>query len=64
LFSFLTTEANAAVAPIHPKAMPVLLLDDVSIRTWLHGSQQEVLALQRPANDDVLIVLPEEPRAA
>jgi putative SOS response-associated peptidase YedK len=25
LFGFLTTEANAAVAPIHPKAMPVIL---------------------------------------
>jgi putative SOS response-associated peptidase YedK len=23
LFGFLTTEANAIVAPIHPKAMPV-----------------------------------------
>jgi putative SOS response-associated peptidase YedK len=27
LFSFLTTEPNAVVAPVHPKAMPVLLLD-------------------------------------
>ena len=25
LFGFLTTEANASVAPIHPKAMPVIL---------------------------------------
>jgi putative SOS response-associated peptidase YedK len=25
LFGFLTTEANAVVAPIHPKAMPVIL---------------------------------------
>ncbi len=25
LFGFLTTEANAIVAPIHPKAMPVIL---------------------------------------
>ena len=24
LFGFLTTEANAIVAPIHPKAMPVI----------------------------------------
>ena len=44
--------------------MPVLLLDDAAIRTWLHGSQEEALALQRPANDDVLVVLPEEPEAA
>jgi putative SOS response-associated peptidase YedK len=25
LFAFLTTEPNAVVAPIHPKAMPVIL---------------------------------------
>ena len=25
LYGFLTTEANAVVAPIHPKAMPVIL---------------------------------------
>jgi putative SOS response-associated peptidase YedK len=28
LFSFLTTEPNAVVAPIHPKAMPVILTTD------------------------------------
>jgi putative SOS response-associated peptidase YedK len=27
VFGFLTTEANAIVAPIHPKAMPVILID-------------------------------------
>jgi len=28
LFSFLTTEANSVVAPIHERAIPVQLLDD------------------------------------
>ena len=45
LFSFLTTEANADVAPIHRKAMPVLLLDELGRETWLKGSMEEALAL-------------------
>jgi putative SOS response-associated peptidase YedK len=64
LFSFLTTGANAVVAPIHPKAMPVLLLDGRAARTWLRGTQQEALALQRPANHDDLELLPIEEQAA
>jgi len=28
LYSFLTTEPNAVVNPIHPKAMPVILMED------------------------------------
>src|SRR3954465_8057279 len=35
LFSFLTTEANAVVAPIHPKAMPGILTTQDEIHTWL-----------------------------
>ncbi len=57
LFSFLTTEANADVAPIHRKAMPVLLLDELGRETWLKGSMEEALALQRPAPDDALRVI-------
>src|SRR3954453_15405486 len=34
LFSFLATEANAVVAPIHPKAMPVILTTPEEIETW------------------------------
>lgn len=60
LFSFLTTEPNGVVAPIHDKVMPVLLLtaDDVARR--LEGTPAEALALQRPANDDVLEVLSQD----
>jgi putative SOS response-associated peptidase YedK len=32
LFGFLTTEANAIVAPIHSKAMPVILTTTVALR--------------------------------
>jgi putative SOS response-associated peptidase YedK len=33
LFGFLTTEANAIVAPIHPKAMPVILTTTEELRS-------------------------------
>jgi putative SOS response-associated peptidase YedK len=42
LFAFLTTEPNAVVAPIHPKAMPVILTTPDEIETWLTA----------PARDD------------
>jgi putative SOS response-associated peptidase YedK len=34
-FAFLTTEPNAIVAPIHPKAIPVILTKAEEIETWL-----------------------------
>lgn len=58
LFSFLTTEPNGVVAPVHDKAMPVLLLTPDDVVQWLQGTPSQALELQRPANDDVLIVLP------
>jgi putative SOS response-associated peptidase YedK len=35
LFGFLTTKANAMVAPIHPKAMPVILTTPAEFDQWL-----------------------------
>ena len=35
LFGFLTTEPNDVVAPIHPKAMPVILTTEAEIETWM-----------------------------
>jgi putative SOS response-associated peptidase YedK len=64
LFSFLTTEPNQVVAPIHPKAMPVLLLDEAAVEQWLTGSSEEALALQKPAPDDAIELLPVETKAA
>ncbi len=52
--TFLTTEANSIVAPIHPKAMPVILRTEEEFSTWLHGSGEEAAALQRPLPDDAL----------
>lgn len=53
LFAFLTTTPNAVVAPVHPKAMPVVL-ERADWDAWLTGAEDEALALQRPAADDVL----------
>ncbi len=47
LFSFLTTEPNDIVRPVHAKAMPVILTAD-NWDIWLDGDTQSALALQRP----------------
>jgi hypothetical protein len=38
--------------------MPVLLLDDAAAMTWLGGGNEEALALQQPANDAAVELLP------
>jgi len=53
LYAFLTTEPNAVVAPIHPKAMPVILTDPSECGEWLAGGEDS-LRLQRPLPDDQL----------
>jgi len=45
LFGFLTTEANAIVAPIHPKAMPVILTTAADLDIWLDANTSDALAL-------------------
>jgi putative SOS response-associated peptidase YedK len=57
LFGFLTTEANAIVAPIHPKAMPVILTTPAEIDLWLEAETIEALTLQRPLADDALRIV-------
>ena len=57
LFGVLTTEANAIVAPIHPKAMPVILTTPEEIDLWLHADAPKALELQRPLPDDVLRIV-------
>jgi putative SOS response-associated peptidase YedK len=56
LFSFLTTEANARVRPIHAKAMPVMLTED-GPETWLTAPFDEALALQRPFAEDRMAIV-------
>ena len=36
-FGFLTTEANAIVAPIHPKARSVVLTSAAEVDRWLES---------------------------
>jgi putative SOS response-associated peptidase YedK len=57
VFAFLTTEPNADVAPIHAKAMPVLLLNQKERETWLKAPMNEALALQRPAQNGSLKIV-------
>jgi putative SOS response-associated peptidase YedK len=57
LFGFLTTEANAAIAPIHAKAMPVILTTPDEFARWLEQDTLDALALQRPLPDDALRVV-------
>jgi putative SOS response-associated peptidase YedK len=52
LYSILTTEPNGVVQPVHEKAMPVILRTPEEVELWLTGSLEEILRLQKPANDD------------
>ncbi|MGH6846443.1 MAG: SOS response-associated peptidase family protein [Methylocella sp.] len=57
LFAFLTTAANDIVRPIHAKAMPVLLTAAEEWETWLTGSIDEAIALQRSLPNEVLRII-------
>lgn len=56
LYSFLTCEPNGVVAPIHPKAMPVVLPDKESQRAWLDAPTEQALALVKPLPDSLLLI--------
>jgi putative SOS response-associated peptidase YedK len=62
LFGFLTTDANAEVGAIHPKAMPVILTTQDEIETWMSTPVEEALRLQRPLADGALRVVATGPR--
>ena len=54
---FTTFKPNAVVAPIHPKAMPVILTKPEEFETWMTGTTAEALRLQRPLPDAALSVV-------
>lgn len=55
MFAFLTTEPNPLVAPIHPKAMPVLL-DEEGEGRWLTCSFDGAVALAKPFPSQLMSV--------
>jgi putative SOS response-associated peptidase YedK len=50
-------KAHATVAPIHPKAMPVILTTSAEFDRWLEADTVDALALQRPLADGVLRIV-------
>jgi putative SOS response-associated peptidase YedK len=57
IFAFLTTEPNAEVGAIHPKAMPVILTTPDEVETWMTAPSDEALKLQRPLPDGSLRIV-------
>jgi putative SOS response-associated peptidase YedK len=57
LFGFLTTEPNAEVGTVHPKAMPVILTKTEEFERWMTAPPGEALRLQRPLADGSLSVV-------
>jgi len=57
LFAFLTTEPNAVVAPIHAKAMPVVLNGPEAYERWLTAETPDALKLQAPAPEETLRIV-------
>ncbi len=57
IFAFLTTEPNAIVAPVHAKAMPVILMGAAEIERWMTAPPVEALKLQTPLPDGALRIV-------
>lgn len=63
VFAFLTTEPNPLVAPVHPKAMPVLV-DEEDEERWLTCSFDDAIALAKPFPSQLMSVKQaDDPRA-
>ncbi len=63
IFAFLPTEANAEVAPIHPKAMPVILTEENEVDVWLNAPTPVAKELQRPLPGGMLRIVTKGERA-
>jgi putative SOS response-associated peptidase YedK len=55
LYGFLTTAANGVVAPVHSKAMPVILRTAEECDAWLTAETADALNMQRPLPDDAFV---------
>jgi putative SOS response-associated peptidase YedK len=57
LYGFLTTQPNAEVGVIHPKAMPVILRTPDELEWWMTAPPEDALKLQRPLPDGSLNIV-------
>jgi putative SOS response-associated peptidase YedK len=57
LFAFLTTDPNAEVAAVHPKAMPVILTTPEQCEAWMTAPWELARELQRPLPDGALTIV-------
>lgn len=63
LYAFLTTDANAEVGAVHPKAMPVILTEPDEWEAWMHAPWTTAQELQRPLPDGALQIVGRGPQA-
>ncbi len=61
LFSFLTTEPNNLVKPVHKKAMPVMLTEQ-NFDVWLNATVEDALELARPYPAEKMSIVLEGPK--
>ena len=61
LYAILTTAPNALVAPVHAKAMPVMLSPD-QIEIWLTAPEREAIALVKPFPAEQMQIVLSGPR--
>jgi putative SOS response-associated peptidase YedK len=57
LYAFLTTEPNAEVGAVHPKAMPAILTTPDEVEIWMTAPPDDALKLQRPLPDGALRIV-------